>query len=135
MESETVEDILALIAERPADAELWQLLGRCYLRQKQMPEAKEAYDRSLELAPDDPWTHLYLGNWFWGNREHRKALEFFKRAAELIPDEAIVYTCQGDIFRAQGRHDLAEDAYRMAVRVDPDNSDARRKLSEWSAFR
>ena len=135
MEPETVEDVLALIEERPADAELFQTLGRLYLKAGRFDEARAAYERSLALAPDDPWTHLYMGNWFYHLGRHREALAEFKLAAELLPDEAIVYTCQGDIYKTQGRHDQAEEAYRIAVRVAPDNASARRKLTEWYEFR
>ena len=134
-EPETVEDVLALIEERPADAELLQTLGRLYLKAGRLDEARAAYERSLALAPDDPWTHLYLGNWFYHVGRRREALAEFERAAELLPGEAIVYTCQGDIHKAQGRHDLAEEAYRTAVRVAPDDALARRKLAEWYEFR
>lgn len=135
MEPKTIEDVLALINERPADAELFQLLGQLYLKAGKFDEAREAYDRSLALDPNDPWTHLYMGNWFFFVGDRRKALEEFQHAADLMPDEAIVYTCQGDIYKAQRQHELAEQAYKTAVRVAPDDLQAKRKLSEWYAFR
>jgi predicted Zn-dependent protease len=96
VEPETVEDVLALIEEQPANAELFQLLGRLYVKAGSLGHAREAYEQSLALAPTDPWTHLYLGNWCWLCGKPREALTWFKRAGELLPDEAIVYTCQGD---------------------------------------
>ena len=131
VEPDTVEEVLALIDERPGDAELFQLLGKLYLRAGRLGEARDAYERSLALDPNDPWTHLYMGNWYYRVSKLREALEEFKNAAELLPSEAIVYTCQGDIYRAQGRLDLAEEAYRTAVRIAPEDQAARRKLSEW----
>ncbi len=131
MEPQTVEDVLALLEERPADAELFQLLGELYQHAGRLEEARDAYERSLALNPRDPWTHLFLGNWFYCVGKLQDALTWYKRAAELLPDEAIAYTCQGDAYRSQGRYDLAEEAYKTAVRVAPHDPQARQKLSEW----
>jgi Flp pilus assembly protein TadD len=134
-EPDTIEEVLALIETRPDDAELFQILGRLSLRAFRFEEARGAYERSLALNPDDPWTQLYMGNWFFHHGECQGALKWFKRAARLLPDEAIAFTCQGDIYKKQGRHDLAEKAYKTATRVAPDDKHARRKLSEWYEFR
>jgi protein O-mannosyl-transferase len=131
---ETVEDVLALIEKRPTDVELFQLLGRLYRQQGRFEEAKAAYESALALDPNDPFTHLYLGNWFWFTGNRREALERFKHAARLLPDEAVVHWCQGDIYKAMGNYELAESAFKKAVLVDPDDAQARRKLSEWYEF-
>jgi tetratricopeptide (TPR) repeat protein len=135
VEPQTVEEVLSLIEERPADADLFQLLGQLYLKDGQLKQSRAAFEQSLTLAPDDPWTHLYLGNWCFRSGKRREALDWFRRAAELLPDEAIVYTCQGDIYKSQGEHVLAEEAFKTAVRIAPDDAAARRKLSEWFEFR
>jgi Flp pilus assembly protein TadD len=135
MDPETIEDVLSLIRERPSDAELFQLLGRLYLRAWRLEEARAAYEQSLALDPGDPFTHLYLGNWFWANGQHQEALKQFKRAARLLPNEAVVYWCQGDVYRALGCDRAAEAAYKKAFRVDPDDPQARRKLSDWYELR
>jgi Flp pilus assembly protein TadD len=135
MATETVEDVLALIEQRPTDAELFQLLGQLLLKERRMDEARAAYERALALDPGDPFTHLYLGNWFWFNGQRGEALKRFEHAAELLPDEAVVYWCQGDVYRAMGRLELAEAAYKKACRVDPEDEQARRKLFGWYEFR
>jgi tetratricopeptide (TPR) repeat protein len=130
-EPQTIEEVLSLIENRPADAELFQLLGKRYLEAGQLEEARKAFEHSLALDPNDPWTHLYLGNWFYLNGRLSDALERFKHAAKLLPDEAIVYTSQGDIYESMGRNDLAAKSYKTAVRVAPDDPQAVRKLSKW----
>ncbi len=138
MEPKTVEEVLALIEQRPADAEraeLFQLLGNSYLQAGQLKEARTAYEQSLALAPFDPWTHLYLGNWFSSTSRWREALEQFGVAATFLPDEAMVYICRGGVYQQQGRYDLAEKAYRKAVRVSPKDQKARQRLAELTAKR
>jgi tetratricopeptide (TPR) repeat protein len=134
-DNKTVEEVLALIEEQPTDAELFQLLGRLYVKEHRFQEARAAYERALALDPNDPFTHLYLGNWFWIAGRRGEALERFEHAATLLPDEAVVYWTQEDIYKALGRYDLAESAFKKAVRVDPHDVTARRKLSEWYEFR
>ena len=131
MEPETVETVLALIEKQPADAELYQRLGQLYSKAERSEEARAAYERSLELDPTDPFTHLYLGNWFYGSRMYPEALARFQHAAKLLPDLAVAYWCQADAYQAQGRYDLVEQAYETAVRVAPDDQQAREKLAAW----
>jgi tetratricopeptide (TPR) repeat protein len=135
MEPERVEDVLALIEKRPADAELYQQLGQLYSKADRPEEARGAYERSLELDPKNAFTHLYLGNWFYGSRMYPEALARFQHAAELMPGQAVAYWCQGDVYRAQGRYHLAHQAYETAVHVDPDNQRAREKLAAWHECR
>jgi tetratricopeptide (TPR) repeat protein len=135
MEPETINEILARIAEHPEDAESYQLLGEAYLKAGRMEESHRAYERSLELDPNDPFTHLFLGHWFYHQRRYPEALARFQRAAEFLPDNATAYWCQGDAYVSLGRFDLAHSAYRTAVRVSPEDPKARQKLAEWDDLR
>src|SRR5687767_14772066 len=114
MEMDTIEDLLARLKERPSDSELFQQLGQAYTKAGRTEEAREAFERSLELDPDNAFSHLYLGNWFYGKRLYPDALARFRRAAELLPDEAVAHWCIGDVYHAEGRFDLAQSAYQTA---------------------
>lgn len=135
MEPQSVEEALALLAERPDDIDLLQELGRLYLRNGQPELARETYERALAIDPDDPWTHLYMGNWCYRANKLRDALKWFRRAAELLPMVAIVHTCQGDIYWKQGEYELADEAYRKARQIDPDERYTRKQLQKWYQFR
>ncbi len=131
----TVEDVLALIEKRPADAELYQQLGHLYNKADRREEARAAYERSLELNPKDAFTHLFLGNWFYASRSYPEALARFQNAAELMPDQAVAFWCLGDAYRAQGIYHLAQQSYETAVHVAPDDDQAREKLAGWHECR
>jgi tetratricopeptide (TPR) repeat protein len=128
-------DLLRLTAERPDDAELFQRLARRYRRRGQMTEARAAYERSLELDPSDPWTHLLLGNWYFAQRDEGAAVDWFSRAAALMPDDATPFWCLAEVYEHQGRFDLADENYRRAAEIDPANKSARRKLRSWLEHR
>ena len=76
MEAETIEGILKLIEQRPADAELFQRLGGLYRGANRMDESRQAFERSLELDPSDAFTYFYLGNWHY-YKMITKALTWF----------------------------------------------------------
>jgi tetratricopeptide (TPR) repeat protein len=135
MEPETIEDVLALIENQPGDAELYQRLGQLYSEADRPEEARGAFERSIELDPNDAFTHLFLGNWCYKRRMYQEALTRFQHAAELMPDKPVAYWCQGDAYRAQGRYHLAQRAYEAAVRVSPDHQTARERLAEWRECR
>ena len=129
---ETVEQVLALIEDQPADAELYQRLGKLHLEAGRAEEARVAFVRSLELDPKDAFTHLYLGNCSYRIKMYPEALLRYQLAAELMPDQAIAYSCQADVYRAQGRFDLAQQALKTAADVAPNNELAQEKLATWS---
>jgi hypothetical protein len=59
----TVEEAVALLKERPDDAELYQHLGGLYFQRSDLIEAWQAYMQSPRLNPDGPWTCLKI-RWF-----------------------------------------------------------------------
>ncbi len=135
MESESIDDVLALLEERPTDSAPFQKLGQLYMKAGRLEEAQQVYERLLDLDPKDPFTHLFLANCFSARKMYPEALARSQCAAELLPDEAVAYWCQGDIYKAQGQYRLAQEAYERAVRVAPENEQAHDKLAAWHDFR
>jgi tetratricopeptide (TPR) repeat protein len=80
MDPETIEDVLALIEKRPADAGLYQRLGQLCSKANRADEARRAFERSLELDPKDAFTHLFLGNSFYACQMYPEALARFQHA-------------------------------------------------------
>jgi tetratricopeptide (TPR) repeat protein len=130
-ESDTVTEVLRLLEGLTADAEFFQGLGKLLFKHRLVEGAKAAYDAALRLDPCDPFTHLYLGNWSYGQGDYAEAIERFEYAAELLPDQAVAYWCLGDVYERQGRLALADYYFHRAVRVAPRDRQARRRLREW----
>ena len=128
---ERIADTLYLIEQRPNDALLFMELGNLHHRQGKNAEEKAAYEKSLELNPSDPWTHLYLGNWYYSQNDFTSALERFANAATLMPDSAVPFLCLAEAYEKQGRTELADLHYRRGVEVEPSNKRARAKLKAW----
>jgi tetratricopeptide (TPR) repeat protein len=134
MEATAIDEILALLKERPHDAELHQQLGSLYFEIGELAKAWEAYMQALRLDPDDPFTCLLFGNLLTLCDDRVYALTLFEHAAEVAPHLAIVHWCLGKFYREVGRYEDAGREYERAVEVEPDNREAREKFSEWSAF-
>lgn len=132
-EPQSIEEALALIKSRPDDAALFQILGGLYLRAGHIKESVEALERSRELDPEDPFTHLHLGNALEACEKFEEALLRYQHAAKLLPDEAVAYWCQGSAHLELGQFVQANHTYEYAVQVDPDDGQARAKLAAWRA--
>ena len=126
-----LDDLLDQDGQTPNDVDLLVQIGRRLVKLGQLDEAQTYYDRALRLAPDDGWTHIYLGSLHHIRRRHRSALRYFLRAAELLPDVACPFWCLCDIYDAMGKSSLAESSYKQAVSVESDDRQAKRKLYEW----
>jgi len=134
MEPEHVEEPLALLKERPDDAELYQHLGGLYFKRGDLMDAWKAYMQSFRLDPDDPWTCLKFATLLSCCDDKNHARLLFDRAIALEPGLAVAHWCSANLYRAQGDYSLAEQAYERAVEVDPDDKQARDKLAKWRVF-
>jgi len=52
--SSVLENLIARLKEKPDDMEGWLMLGRTYAMMQRFNEAKEAYEKVLALAPENP---------------------------------------------------------------------------------
>jgi tetratricopeptide (TPR) repeat protein len=108
------------------DAQFFQDLGKRFHDEKRNQHEKAAYELSLELDPNNYYTHLYLGNWYYRKRQYAPAFEHFARAGELMPDDSIWRWCMAGVFEWTDRLDEAEALYRKAIAVNPTDKAAKR---------
>lgn len=115
--------------ERLTDAERQQRLGQTHLDAGRPDEARRAYERAVELAPDDPFGYFHFGHYFYSTDRPHEALEQFRRGTALLPGHAIGYRLQGDAYRKLKQPQPAQEAYETALRLDPDDESSRRALA------
>lgn len=126
-----ISDMLLRIQVHPDDSQLLQNLAKLYVDRRRMDEAKTALERSLALDPDNTWTHLYLGNWFYRVSSFSESLKCFAQAAELMPERGVAYWCLGDAYANLGDSALVGANYQKAVEVQPSDKVAQRSLKTW----
>ncbi len=88
------------------------LLGR-------LGEAQERLERALDLAPDHPLAHLYLGQLHNERTNTEAALTHLRRATELEPGEVEAWIELTGVLEQANRIDEAIEALRRGFQADP----------------
>jgi tetratricopeptide (TPR) repeat protein len=104
-------------------AEQWYEAG-CALEATSPEQAREAYERALEIDPRVTDAHINLGRQLHIAGELGRAEPHYREAARLDPDDPTPHFNLGVLLEEVGRRDEAVHAYRQAVLRDPDFADA-----------
>jgi len=88
--------------------------------EQRLTAAKEAIDNALELAPDDPVTHLALGWYYYhARREYERALKEFAVVLDREPSNSLAIASIAWVKRRQGQWDEAIEGLRKATKLNP----------------
>lgn len=106
-----------------SSADEWYEAG-CSLEASSPEEAREAYERALELDPYVADAHVNLGRLLHVAGELGRAEPHYREAARLDPDDPTPHFNLGVLLEEAKRRDEAVHAYRQAILRDPDFADA-----------
>ena len=106
----------------------WFELG-CELEAESPAEARAAYTRALELAPDHPGAHLNLGRLLHEEGNLTAAEGHYRAALATEPRSATAAFNLGVVLEDAGKVERAVEAYLRAVASDPELADAHYNLS------
>jgi superkiller protein 3 len=84
-------------------------------------EAKESFERAIELNPNHAYSYHGTGSVQHRLGLHKEAKESFERAIELNPNDADSYEGLGAAQYSLGLHDEAMKSSEHAIEVDPNN--------------
>ena len=104
-------------------ADEWYETG-CELETSAPDEAREAYERALDLDPYVADAHVNLGRLLHVAGELGRAEPHYREAARLDPDDPTPHFNLGVLLEEVKRRDEAVHAYRQAILRDPDFVDA-----------
>lgn len=133
-----VSDYEAEAKADPDDANIQLLLGHIYKRLGNDTDALAAYQRAVELAPNDYYTYFALGQLNVALRKHEEAIPQLSKAASLSdqtksvsPEElTTIYKTLGNAFFNRDRLDNAIKAWNKISELDPQNIFARIELAD-----
>lgn len=118
-----IEQLLALGEMDAAVRKRWVVtLGTfadAYRDRGEFGHAFVAYNKALEVLPDDPAVHLNLGLAYYGARDFQRAVNVLTRATEIDPAHPSVWVNLGLAYEAQNLEAEAEAAYHRALRENP----------------
>lgn len=141
----------AVAVSRVSSAEIQELFQRA-VRLEERPatlaEARELYERLLELAPGHAASAINLGTLCYNAREYLRAEQLYRLATQADPEYALAFFDLGNVLDEQARLPEAIEAYSHALALVPGYADAhynlalaferqgetRKALRHWSAY-
>jgi tetratricopeptide (TPR) repeat protein len=112
------------LAERLGKTQLQAIilngLGIVYRAQGRYEEAIAAYQRAIELDPEDAAPHNGLGIVYRAQGRHEEAIAAYQRAIALDPEDADYHNNLGIAYQHAGRYEEAIAAYQRAIELDPE---------------
>ena len=115
----------------PKFAQAWAELGSVYARryfdywertQEVLDNAKDAINKAVALAPDDPVVIQKLGDYYYyGLRDYPRAARQYRLLADKYPNYAPAQASLAFIDRRMGRWGEAIEGLRRAVHLEPRN--------------
>ncbi|MDR0477491.1 MAG: tetratricopeptide repeat protein, partial [Desulfobulbaceae bacterium] len=132
-ETEAAESALRIAAQKVGSANAWYNFALALKATNKLEQAEEAYRKTLQLDPKQPYAWSNLGNLLnHGDDRERlhQAIECYRRAIELQPDYARAHVNLGSAYKDNGQNKDAERHYRKALEIAPDFMPALTNLAE-----
>jgi tetratricopeptide (TPR) repeat protein len=114
----------------PRLAEKQTELGNRYLIEKKYDEAVKAYEKVIEINPDDEDAYLGLAAAYEAGGDTERAAEVLDDARRALPDSGKIvnelthlYMATGDEMLKDEAYDDAADAYEKAVDLSPEDAE------------
>jgi tetratricopeptide (TPR) repeat protein len=117
-----------LLAARPNDAGVVQLLGLIALQRGQFQLAESCICQAIRLDGGQAVFHGNLGEVYRAMGRPADARACYERALAISPRMAEARNNLGTLLQAEGRHDEAIGCYQEALAVRPDFADALNNL-------
>lgn len=110
----------------PGNITAWQQLLGIALKANNTEEVIRICKTSIELFPDSPEFHFYLGIAYYQESRYQDALDTYYAGIEIIPDEntpmkSDFYGQIGDIYYQMGQMDDVYKAYDEALKYNDKN--------------
>jgi tetratricopeptide (TPR) repeat protein len=118
------EEARTMVPENKQGGILIQI-GRSYAQLKQGDQAVAAFQKAIELAPDQGDYRKALAQYYLGNKQYDEALNVYAdpRTTGKVPPDQAVFTL-GQALSNQGNSEVAELAFEKALKLNPQNVDA-----------
>lgn len=106
----------------------WCALGNTWVRQNNLDSAIAAFDKAVQVGPDDIQSLYSLSNTLAAKGNYDRALEIIRQAIQLRPDTTVGYNNEGVILTNKGKLDDAVKSFQKAIELDSKNVQAQYNL-------
>jgi cytochrome c-type biogenesis protein CcmH/NrfG len=87
-----IEQMEKLMADDPADATGWFLLGRLYMDESEFTKAADAFEKAVAIKPDYSAAWKQLGDAWRRHGENGRALETYQRGLAVAEENRDLQT-------------------------------------------
>jgi predicted TPR repeat methyltransferase len=115
---------LAILRNDPEHLEALHWLGVLYVQQNQLTEARDCFEKAIQLAPDNPTFTLLLANTLKIQGLYTQAAQLLENILTIYPEHALALNNLGTVYYARAKLDDAISFYQRAITACPDYSDA-----------
>lgn len=114
-----LDPLKTVVRAAPDTAAAWYYLGYAYHGLRQDAEARQAYEKAVELKPDLYQAQVNLGLLLVAMNDPAGAAPHLQKAVSLKPSEARLHLELAMALRASGQGSQAEPELRQALQLDP----------------
>ena len=110
--------------ERDANSySAWNGLAMCYKFSDNQEKALEAYDKSIEVAPDRIWGYANKAEYLWQTlNDTAGAIFLYQKGAEITPDGIEKYISLAGAYMAMNENEKMLEYVDKALEIDPNNA-------------
>jgi predicted O-linked N-acetylglucosamine transferase (SPINDLY family) len=112
----------ALLGLHPNSGAVWKLFGLSLRMQGK--DALHAFQKTVELMPNDAEAHNNLGNVLKDLGQLDSAVASYRRALEIKPDFAEAHSNLGAVVKGVGQYESSLEICRRAVALNPGSAEA-----------
>lgn len=114
-----VERAISLCQDASKKPLLYNLLGFVYENQGRWPNARNAYERAIELHPGFTKAKMNLAYVYQKDRAYGQAIAAYREMLRAEPRNATLWNRLGFVYELANKERLALDAYKKAAEADP----------------
>lgn len=118
-----------VVAECPASADAWHLLGALCVQADRPAEAVELIGRAVSLDATKADYFSHLGAAYGALEKHDEAVSCLRHAVRLAPQSATAHYNLGTALRNADQLEAAVASFRYAVAADPEAAEAHYNLA------
>ncbi len=113
--------VMVRVFPKPQPATIYQEEGTNLYREGRIDDAIQAYEKALELNPEDGYTYLMLGILYEDKKAVEKVAHYFKKGESLYPQKIDFYNARGMVYFQGGKLDKAAADVKEALKIDPES--------------
>ena len=110
------------LEQKPKDFWSWNNLAHLYFNEGQVNRSLGLYQKSLEIMPDHPVTHLQVGIAYFRLAKLAEAIDALKRAVKLDEDLVMAYYYLGVTYYHLGQNEESLKNYQLVEQKGPESA-------------